>query len=69
MFGFGMGNQTVKEQRKNKGLTISELADYLKLESSEISRVDNLKLKDVGEPLYSKLVPVFRGDVFDKIPW
>ncbi len=69
MFGFGLGNQRVKNLRKNKGLTVAELAGRLKIDSIEIKRVDQLRLKDVPEPLRSKLVPFFRGDVYNKIPW
>ena len=68
-FGFGLGNRLVKDLRKDKGYTIAELAVYLKINSIEIKRVDQLKLKDVPEPLKSKLLPIFRGDHFDKIPW
>jgi hypothetical protein len=69
MFGFGINNKTVKELRKNKGYTVAEIAVRLKLESIEIKRVDGLKLKEVPEPLRSKLLPIFRGDDYDKIPW
>lgn len=69
MFGLGLGNKTVKELRKNKGFTIVELAERLKLDSLEIKCVDGLKLRDVPEPLQGKLVPIFRGDDFDKMPW
>jgi hypothetical protein len=69
MFGFGLGNQLVKNLRKDKGFTVAELADRLKIDSIEIKRVDQLKLKDVPEPLKSKLVPLFRGDDYNKIPW
>jgi len=61
--------KTVKELRKNQGLTAKELADKLKINTSIILKVDNFKLKDVPEPLKSKLLPVLRGDYMDKIPW
>ncbi|HHT63928.1 MAG: transcriptional regulator [Bacillota bacterium] len=69
LFGFGLKNKTVKELRKNKGYTADELARRLRIDSIEIKRVDYLKLKDVPKPLYSKLLPIFRGDDYDKIPW
>jgi transcriptional regulator with XRE-family HTH domain len=69
MFGFGLGNQLVKNLRKDKGFTVAELANRLKIDSVEIKRVDQLKLKDVPEPLKGKLVPLFRGDDYDKNPW
>lgn len=68
-FGFGLGNKTVKELRKNQGYTVAELAARLKLESMEIKRIDGLKLKDVPEPLRSKLEPILSGDETDKMPW
>lgn len=68
-FNFGIKNKTVKELRKNEGLTAKELAFRLKLDNIEILKIDNLKLKDVPEPLYSKVLPILRGDDMDKIPW
>lgn len=64
-----MMKKTVKELRKNQGLTARELADKLKLPQVEILRVDEWRLKDVPEPLKSKLLPVLKGDYTDKIPW
>ncbi|HWQ74896.1 MAG TPA: transcriptional regulator [Syntrophomonas sp.] len=61
--------KTVKELRKNQGLTARELADKLKLPQVEILRVDEWRLKDVPQPLKSKLLPVLKGDYTDKIPW
>ncbi|HBF36268.1 MAG TPA: transcriptional regulator [Firmicutes bacterium] len=69
MFGFGLGNQLVKKLRKNKGFTVTELASWLKIDSLAIKRIDQLKLKDVPEPLKSKLLSLFRGDDDAKIPW
>jgi transcriptional regulator with XRE-family HTH domain len=68
-FGFGMGNKTVKELRKNQGYTAAELAERIKVEPIEIKRIDHLKFKDVAEPLKSKLKPIFRGDDTDKMKW
>lgn len=61
--------KTVKELRKNQNLTAKELADKVKLDTVDILNIDNLKLKDVPEPLKSKLLPILRGDYMDKIPW
>lgn len=69
MFKAAMMKKTVKELRKNQGLTARELADKLKLPQVEILRVDEWRLKDVPEPLKSKLLPVLKGDYTDKIPW
>jgi len=61
--------KTINELRKNQGLTAKELADKLKIDTIEILNIDNFKLKDVSEPLKSKLLPILRGDYMDKIPW
>ena len=67
-FKFGI-NKTVKELRKDKCYTAKELAERLKLDTSEILKIDNLKLGDVHEPLYSKLFPILSGKEWNKIPW
>ncbi|MDD4803428.1 MAG: transcriptional regulator [Syntrophomonas sp.] len=69
LFNFGFKNKTVKELRKNRGLTTRELSQHLKLNTVEIMKIDNLKLKEVPELLRAKIIPVLRGDDFDKIPW
>ena len=69
LFGGKLMKLTIKELRKNQNLTAKELADQLKLDTIEILNIDNLKLKDVQEPLKSKLLPILRGDYMDKIPW
>ena len=48
--------KTVKELRKNQGFTAQELADKLKINTSLILKVDHYKLKDVPEPLKSRLL-------------
>lgn len=69
LFNFGIRNKTVKELRKNRGYTAQELSDRMKISKSLILRVDDMKLKNVPEPLKSKLTPILRGDDSDKIPW
>lgn len=69
LFNFGFENKTVKELRKNRGLTARELAQCLKLDTVAILRVDDMKLKEVPEPLRQNITPVLRGDDVDKIPW
>ncbi len=59
-FNFGFKNKTVKELRKNKSFTARELALELKVNESLILRVDGRKLKDVPDPLYSRLVKVLK---------
>lgn len=61
--------KTVKELRKNQGYTAQEVADKLKISTSTILKVDDRPLKDVPEPLKSRLLPILRGDHTDKIPW
>ena len=61
--------KTVNELRKNQGLTARELAARVKVDNVQILKVDELKLKDVPEPLKSKLLPVLKGSHTDKIPW
>lgn len=68
-FNLGIKNKTVKELRKNQGLTARELAERLKLSTAAILRIDDLKLKEVPEPMNSKITPILRGDDVDKIPW
>lgn len=61
--------KTVKELRKNQNLTAKELADKLKLDTVDILKIDDLRLKDIGEPLKSKLTPILRGDYMDNMTW
>lgn len=69
-FGFKFKDKkTVKELRKNQHLTAKELADKLKLETVDILKIDELRLKDVPEPLKSKLIPILRGDYMDNMTW
>ena len=69
LFGSKIMKKTIKELRKNQNLTAKELADKLKLDILDILNIDNLKLRDVPEPLKSNLLPILRGDYMDKIPW
>lgn len=68
MFTRTLMKKTVKELRKNQYLTAKELADKLHLDTVEIMKLDENKLKDVEEPLRSQLIPILRGDYMDKIP-
>ncbi len=69
MFSFGFQRKTVKELRKNQGLTAKELAYLIKVDTVRILQIEDDKLKDVPEPLKTKLIPVLRGDHMNKIPW
>lgn len=68
-FEFRNRNKTVKELRKNQGFTAQEVASELKVDTVVIKKIDYLKLKEVPEPLRSKVLPILRGDYMDKIPW
>lgn len=68
-FNFGFSNKTVKQLRMERSYTAKELADKLRIGTSLILKVDDYKLKNVPEPLKSKLIPILRGDEDDKVPW
>lgn len=68
-FEFKNRNKTIEELRKNQGYTAQELALKLKIDTTSIKRIDHLKLKEVPEPIKSKVLPILRGDYMDKIPW
>lgn len=69
LFYFMNRNKTVKELRKNHLLTSKELAIKIKCESIEIMKIDDLKLKEIPKEWRYKLIPIFRGDRYDNIPW
>jgi transcriptional regulator with XRE-family HTH domain len=68
-FKFGLMGKTVKDLRKNQGLTAKELALLLKLDTIDILQVDSMKLGDVPQTLRAKLYPILSGNYTDKIPW
>lgn len=68
-FEFRNRNKTIKELRKNQGYTAKEIAFKLKLDTNQILKIDDLKLKEVPEPMRSKILPIIRGDYMDKLPW
>jgi transcriptional regulator with XRE-family HTH domain len=69
IFGFDMKNKTVKELRKNQGLTARELAQILKVDPIDILRIEEVKVRDLPDHLKNKILPILRGDYMDKIPW
>ncbi len=69
MFFNSFKKKTVKELRKNQGLTARELAVKVKVDTVRILKIDDMKLKEVPEPLQSIITPVLRGDHTDKMPW
>ena len=68
-FNFGFNNKTVKQLRMERSYTAKQLADKLKVSVSLILKVDDHKLKNVPEPLKSRLIPILRGDEDSKVPW
>jgi len=62
-------NKTIKELRKNQNLTAKELADKLQLDTVDILKIEDVRLKDIPEPLRSKLTPILRGDYMDNMTW
>ena len=60
MFFKAFSKKTVKELRKNKGLTAQELALSVRVSSSIIRKIDHLQLKNVPEPVKSKIEPVLK---------
>jgi hypothetical protein len=68
-FEFRNRNKTIKELRKDQHYTAKELALKLKVENMDFYAIDDLKLKEIKEPLRSKLLPILRGDYMDKLPW
>ena len=55
-------NKTVKELRKNQGLTARELADKVKVDTTDILKVDEMRLKDVPESLKEKIIIIRKDD-------
>ncbi|MEL7567972.1 MAG: transcriptional regulator [Dehalobacterium sp.] len=68
-FEFRNRNKTIKELRKNQGYTAQELALKIKVDTPSILKIDQMSLKEVPEPMKSKLLPILRGDYMNKIPW
>lgn len=68
-WNWGKMNKTVKELRKNQGFTARELAEKVKADTIEIMKIDGMRLRDVPEPLKSKIKPYVTGGYTDKIAW
>ncbi len=69
IFRFGIKNKKVKELRKNQGLTARELAQLVKLDTIDILKIDDMKVKDLSGPLKTKVMPILSGDYMNKIPY
>lgn len=69
IFSFGIKNKYIKDLRKDQGLTAKELAEWANVDLVEILNIDSKKLKEIDEPLKSKILPILNGDYMDDIPW
>jgi ribosome-binding protein aMBF1 (putative translation factor) len=69
VLGWKFYGKTVKELRKNQGLTAQELARRVQVKTSLILRIDEMRLMNVPEPLKTRITPVLKGEDTDKIPW
>lgn len=49
-------------------MTARELARQVKVDTIDILKIDGLKVKDLSEPLKTKIMPILTGDYMDKIP-
>lgn len=49
-------------------MTARELAQQLKVDPIDILKIEDKKVKDLSEPLKTKILPILRGDYMDKIP-
>lgn len=61
MFFKPFGKKTVKELRKNQGLTARELAIEINTSEALVRKTDYLQFNNVPEPLKSRMEPVLRG--------
>lgn len=66
---WGFQKKTVKELRKNQGFTARELAIKVKVNTSDILKIDDMRLKDVNESMKKKITPVLKGSNLNKASW
>lgn len=57
MFKWRKKKKTLRELRRNQGFTARELASMAKVDTVVILNVDDLRLKDIPEPLKSRVTP------------
>lgn len=69
LFNWGFKNKTVKELRKNQGMTAKELSLRVKVDLKVILKIDGMRFKKVPEPLKTRIAPILKGNKTDKIPW
>jgi transcriptional regulator with XRE-family HTH domain len=66
-FEFRNRNRTIKELRKDQSYTAQQLAVKSGVDKTEILNIDQLKLRDIGQPTRSMILPILRGDSMDRI--
>jgi transcriptional regulator with XRE-family HTH domain len=64
-FEFRNRNRSIKDLRKDMGFTVQQLADQSGVDKLELLRIDNLKLRELQQPVRSQLMPSLRGDHLD----
>ncbi len=57
MFKWGKKHKTIRQLRRKRGFTANELAMMAKVDTIEILRLDDLKLKDIDKEMKDKLLP------------
>jgi transcriptional regulator with XRE-family HTH domain len=57
MFKWGKKHKTIRELRRKQGFTARELAAMAKVDTVEILKIDDLRLKDIREPMKSRVTP------------
>jgi ribosome-binding protein aMBF1 (putative translation factor) len=61
MLFWNFNSKTVKELRMKQGLTVQQLALMVKISSSVIKKVDHFQMKNVPEPVKSRITPALKG--------
>lgn len=61
MLFWNFNSKTVRELRMKQGLTVQQLALMVKISSSVIKKVDHFQIKNVPEPVKSRITPALRG--------
>ncbi|MGI6421430.1 MAG: transcriptional regulator [Syntrophomonadaceae bacterium] len=57
MFKWGKKHKTIRQLRRKRGFTANELAMMAKVDTIEVLRLDDLKLKDIDKEIKDKLLP------------
>lgn len=68
MLPWSFKQKTVKTLRRSQGLTARELASMAKLDTIKVLHVDDMRLKDVPQPLQARIKPFLDGPGRKHIP-